>query len=143
MGKVKKFSGQGLVEFALVLPILLILMIGALDYGFAFFTKVELENSAREGAFYMIYNRDDGINGVIDAVVQEGAGAGIEIDPANNDIRVYCKTGGTIVEKVAGESSCENGSTVIVTVRHQMPLAVDIFGNGPLELTSDARVLIP
>ena len=51
MHKDDQDNGQGLIEFALVLPILLLLIIGALDYGFAFFMKVELENSAREGAF--------------------------------------------------------------------------------------------
>jgi len=137
MHKNDQVNGQGLIEFALVLPILLLLIIGALDYGFAFFIKVELENSAREGAFYMVYHSDE--TGAIDEaknrVQLEGNNAGITI--SLSDIDVICMVG-TVVD-----NTCPSGSTVIVTARNQMPLAIDIFGNGPLELSSDARMQIP
>ena len=137
MRKYEQISGQGLIEFALVLPILLLLIIGALDYGFAFFIKVELENSAREGAYYMVYHSDE--SGAFDEaknrVQLEGENAGITI--SLSDIDVICMVGTT------EDNTCPNGSTAIVTVHYQMPLAVDIFGNGPLELTSDARMQIP
>jgi Flp pilus assembly protein TadG len=38
------------VEFALVLPILLLLLGGIIDYGRFFFTQLQLTNAAREGA---------------------------------------------------------------------------------------------
>lgn len=137
MLRYKQISGQGLIEFALVLPILLLLIIGALDYGFAFFIKVELESSAREGAYYMVYHaRESGaVDEAKNRVQIEGENAGIQI--LLSDIDVVCMVG--IIE----DSTCPSGSTVIVTVQHQMPLAVDIFGNGLLELTSDARMQIP
>lgn len=137
MHKDDQDNGQGLIEFALVLPILLLLIIGALDYGFAFFMKVELENSAREGAFYMVYNSNEpgAFNEAKNRVQLEGGNAGITI--SLSDIDVVCMVG-TVVD-----NTCPSNSTVIVTVRHQMPLAVDIFGNGPLELSSDARMRIP
>lgn len=137
MHKDKQVSGQGLIEFALVLPILLLLIIGALDYGFAFFTKVKLESSAREGAFYMVYH--SGETGAFDEakkrVQYEGENSGIAI--SLSDIDINCMSGGT------QDNTCPSNSTVIVTVSHQISLALDIFGNGPLELTSDARMLIP
>lgn len=137
MFRYKQISGQGLIEFALVLPILLLLIIGALDYGFAFFIKVELESSAREGAFYMVYHANE--SGAVDEaknrVQLEGENAGVTI--SLSDIDVVCMVG------TVEDSTCPGGSTVIVTARYQMPLAVDIFGNGPLELASDARMQIP
>lgn len=137
MQKNNSVSGQGLVEFALALPILLLLIVGALDYGFAFFVKVELENSAREGASYMVYHsRESGaINAAKERVQFEGENAGVEIDLSDIDIK--CMVGG--VE----DSSCPGGSTVVVKVSYQMPMVVDIFGNGTLNLTGDARMLIP
>jgi Flp pilus assembly protein TadG len=139
MSKPKQIGGQGLVEFALVLPILLLLVIGALDYGLAFYIKVVLENSAREGAYYMVYHTSDGLANsfaLTKAAAQvEGHNSGITI--ATGDIDVTCKQGATV------DNTCPSGSTVIVTVQHQMVLAVDIFSRGPLVLTSDAKMLIP
>jgi len=43
-------SGEALVEMALVLPILLVLSLGMLDFGRAFHAKSVLDQAAREGA---------------------------------------------------------------------------------------------
>lgn len=48
----KSQAGQAMVEMALVLPILLILVGGILDFGWLFYNKVALNNAAREGARY-------------------------------------------------------------------------------------------
>ena len=42
--------GQSLVEFALVLPILLILVLGIVDFGMGLRAYVTLTNATREGA---------------------------------------------------------------------------------------------
>ncbi len=46
--------GQSLTEFALILPILAMIMIGAIDLGRAYYTKVTLANAARVGAEYAV-----------------------------------------------------------------------------------------
>ncbi len=43
-------QGQGLIEFALVIPILLLLILGLFDLGYAAFLQNTLSNAAREGA---------------------------------------------------------------------------------------------
>lgn len=45
-------AGQSMVEMALVLPILLILVGGILDFGWLFYNQLALTNAAREGARY-------------------------------------------------------------------------------------------
>lgn len=50
MRKLLRESGAAAVEFALVLPLLLILLAGIVDFGRAFYTQVVLTNAAREGA---------------------------------------------------------------------------------------------
>ena len=50
---------QALVEVAIVLPILLLLVLGAMDFGRMFFTKIALTNAAREGANYLAYYPQD------------------------------------------------------------------------------------
>ncbi len=52
----KRPSGQSLIEFALVLPVLLLLIIGAIEIGRLFFTKIVVTNAAREGAYYYATN---------------------------------------------------------------------------------------
>jgi hypothetical protein len=48
----KPFKGQGLVEFAIVLPIFLILMLGIIEFGWFFFIYSTANQSAREAARY-------------------------------------------------------------------------------------------
>ncbi len=45
-----KSSGQSLVEFVLILPIMLVLLGVAVDFGRLFYTYVAVENAAKEGA---------------------------------------------------------------------------------------------
>ncbi len=46
----KKEGGQSLVEFALVLPIFLLVLFAIVDFGMAFHAWITVTNSAREGA---------------------------------------------------------------------------------------------
>jgi Flp pilus assembly protein TadG len=48
--KNKSQRGQSLVEFALVLPIFLLLVFAIIDFGFGFHAWLTVTNSAREGA---------------------------------------------------------------------------------------------
>ena len=50
--------GQALVEFALILPILALLLVVAIDFGRVFFGWVSLTNAARIGANYAGYTPD-------------------------------------------------------------------------------------
>jgi Flp pilus assembly protein TadG len=45
-------SGQSLVEFALLFPLLLLILLGAIDLGRAFNAYVTITNASREGARY-------------------------------------------------------------------------------------------
>lgn len=46
----RRGRGAVAIEFALVLPILLILLLGMMDYGWYFFCQLTVTNAAREGA---------------------------------------------------------------------------------------------
>ena len=54
----KRRRGQALVEFALVVPILLLVLIALFDLGRAVFAYNTLTNAAREGARLAIVNQD-------------------------------------------------------------------------------------
>ncbi len=48
--------GQSLVELAITLPILILLLLGTVDFGMAIFSYSMLRDSAQEGAFYGSFN---------------------------------------------------------------------------------------
>lgn len=63
--KSMRHRGQGLVEFALILPLLLLIIIGIIEFGRILFIYVNVSNAAREGARYGIVKPKDqaGITG--------------------------------------------------------------------------------
>ncbi len=52
-------DGSELVEFAMVLPLLVVLIVGLMDFGGAFNAKQILNNAAREGARYAANQNSD------------------------------------------------------------------------------------
>ncbi|MEM5774470.1 MAG: TadE/TadG family type IV pilus assembly protein, partial [Anaerolineaceae bacterium] len=48
----KKERGQGLVEFALVIPVLLLLMMGIFEFGYFFFVYSSVNTASREAVRY-------------------------------------------------------------------------------------------
>lgn len=50
--KIKDESGQSIVEFAIVVPILLTLLCGVLDFGWIYANQYKVENAAYAGARY-------------------------------------------------------------------------------------------
>ena len=51
-GRIRGESGQAMVETAICLPILLLIVLGILDFGWLFYNKLSVENASREGARY-------------------------------------------------------------------------------------------
>jgi hypothetical protein len=49
-GRVRREGGQGLVEFAMLVPVFLLILLGMLEFGFAFNHNLTLETATREGA---------------------------------------------------------------------------------------------
>jgi hypothetical protein len=52
-------KGQSMVEFALILPILLLIVLMIVDFGRVIYYYTTLYNAAREGARYGVVNRND------------------------------------------------------------------------------------
>lgn len=55
----KRENGQSAVEFVLVLPILLLIVCGILDFGWLFYNQLSVENACREGARVGCVNAQD------------------------------------------------------------------------------------
>lgn len=109
--------GQSLVEFALVLPILLLMLAGVLDLGRYYHSFILVTNAAREGARYGSMNPNDstGINASIQNAV---SGSDVTICPTcvgisypqgnspGNPIRVTVRVSvGTLAGSILGFSN--------------------------------------
>jgi Flp pilus assembly protein TadG len=52
----RRQRGQSLIEFAITLPILVLLLLGTVDFGMGIFSYSMLRDAAQEGAFYGSFN---------------------------------------------------------------------------------------
>ena len=67
MKNAQKERGQSLVELSISILVLLLLLVGAVEFGMAFFQFVQLRDAAQEGALYGSLNPTD-ITGVMERV---------------------------------------------------------------------------
>ena len=83
-------GGQTLVEFALVLPLLLMILFAICQYGFLFYTYISVNQAAREGARHAAV-------GAADAAIVTKITATVALDPAMLAIAI------TPAERISGE----------------------------------------
>lgn len=126
---------QALVEFALLLPILLVLILGAMDLGRVFYVKTVLTNAAREGANTLSRYPSDkkaGYNRTLAAIQAEGNSSGVTI------------TAG----EVTYTGCCDIGFPVGVTIEKDVDLVFDGFLNavgiidGPVTISSSVTMVV-
>jgi Flp pilus assembly protein TadG len=126
-------SGQGLVEFAIILPILLIILAGVLDLGRLWYAYVAVTDAAAEGATYAAIDPADSTG--IYKRAEEASGGLVQIEP--NAVNVFCPTCGT---------TPVSGDQVTVTVAYTFTLATPflhaIVPDGQLLLRAQANEVI-
>ena len=125
--------GQNLVEFALVLPILLILMLGILDFGRAVAAYNSVSNGARSGARVAIVNQD--FDDIEAAVLSEAISLGEVVVEFDSDVedKPVCPA----------EDCCPQiGCIIEVRVSSDYVPATPIFSNlvGSITVSSASRL---
>ena len=118
-------QAQALVEYALVLPILLLFLFGIMEFGVIVFSRNTIDNAAREGARYGMLHPDDA--GGIEAAARNLTTG---LDGANLQV-----------------SSTATANTVRVEVDYSINLLtgliIDVMGGNPtLELQAVATMQI-
>lgn len=76
-------KGQSLVEFSLVLPLILLLLLGMVEVGMAFYNYIIIGNANREGVRLSSRGRFDE-NNVIDRIVAAGGRREVDGEMKNN-----------------------------------------------------------
>jgi PKD repeat protein/Flp pilus assembly protein TadG len=130
----RQSRGQSLVEFALILPILAVLLLGVLDAGRLFMSWITLNNEVRVAANYAALNPTDvQLADYADAVNLEGAGLNCALQPdasGNNPPAPIFPSGTGVGNPAIATMSCKFNLWT--------PLMSSLFG-GPLTLSSSAQ----
>jgi Flp pilus assembly protein TadG len=98
-----------MVEFALTLPIFILLTVGLIDFGTGFWMNGELVNAAREGARVGTYDQS---TTSIRTAVKSTAPA---LNLADADIVITCYSGFTTTTKTCASAGLGDGIKVTVT----------------------------
>jgi Flp pilus assembly protein TadG len=119
--------GQAVVEFAIIVPLIAMLLFAILEFGIVFNNYLTLTDAVRAGARKAAVSRHipTGRHGIVEAAVRASA-EGID----NEDLDVHVST------------SWAAGSDVEVSASY--PYSIDVFGlefmSGELESTTTERV---
>ncbi|MGV8982966.1 TadE/TadG family type IV pilus assembly protein [Clostridium sp.] len=112
MKSLKNEKGQSLVEFAILLPLLLLLLMGILEFGLMLNSYLTIHNLAREGARL----------GIV-------AGSNLEISELITNISPNIDAKNLKVIITPAEGSRSSGSTLTVEVIYNYQVTIPIISN--------------
>jgi Flp pilus assembly protein TadG len=131
--QVQKRRGQALVEFALILPLLMVLLFGIVEFGRAWNGKQVLTDAAREGARLAVLGNPTITQAMVDSAVK------VKIARGGFD---------TTQVTIAYPDGFKTGTGNITSVQVSMPyrfvviyrLAAMVTNNGVITLRTTARM---
>ncbi len=127
-------AGQATVEFALILPVFLMVAAGTIQFGQVFFNYAKLLQATQEGARYgaVMHNTDNQITTRVRQVSPGGNADGVSIatavSPTNN---------GTVSGANRG-----TGNVVTVTATHAQGLLIPFFPRNSITLTASTAMVV-
>ena len=127
----KNEKGQSLVEFALILPLLLLLIMAIVQFGVVFNGYITVSNAAREGARVGIIEKN---NAKVESKVNEAFDASAVL--TNPAVTISFPEGG----------SYTNGKPLSVMVKGDAPIIVPLmdafFPGGKVEVSRTAVMMV-
>jgi Flp pilus assembly protein TadG len=124
--------GQTLVEFALILPIFVLVLVGIFDFGRAIYGFNTISNASRQAVRVGIVNQN------VTVIKAEGVKAAVSLGAVPADVDVSFKTpdlSGTCAAPI------DLGCVVEVTVHYHYNAATPLIGNlvGTIDMKSTTR----
>lgn len=138
---VGRLKGQALVELALTLPLILLLILGAMDFGRLFTTKLVLNNAAREGAYFVTTYPCDALNDFAEsknAALTEGNGLGVELTAADITVTYNSLENGCISR---GDKVTVSASQAVDLIFDGILQALGLI-TGPITLSSNVSMVV-
>jgi len=137
--------GQSLVEFALILPLFVLFIIGVFELGRAFFSYIAITNAAREGARVVTFwPGKTKISDVISAVNTEiGTSPVVEVGNIVSRVIECGNPLASVPTDANGFMTCPSDQPVRVTVTYRFDLILQFFFAQPLMLVRSAEMMVP
>jgi Flp pilus assembly protein TadG len=135
-----------MVEFALVLPIFMLILSGILDFGFALYSRMSVINAAREGArtAVMINDPTEIVQTAKESAVSAAAQGGIGVTTSN--VTVTCLQTSvsptSTAEVPGGCGSAVSGDSVRVKIDYSYPTFFPLFFGTKFNLDSTVQMVI-
>jgi Flp pilus assembly protein TadG len=107
--------GAAAVEFAILLPLLLMLVLGTIEFGRAYNAQITLTNAARDGVRVMAINN----NPTAAATAVQSAAASVSSTIPSSAVTV-------------SPTTCSTGTQVTVTVKYTLSTITGIAGPFPM-----------
>ncbi len=136
----RRSRGQSLVEFAVVLPVFLLILSGIMDFGFLLYSRMTVINAAREGARVGITYADTpaAIPGHVNGQVT-GAGGGLITSTMVTSCWIL---NGTAAPCRGDWANVKPGDSVRVTVDYPYRPFFPLLLGQSINLTSTVRMTV-
>ena len=122
----RRRNGQSLVEFAVVLPVFLLILCGILDFGVLLYSRMTVINAAREGARAATLMAGEPASAI-------RARAGDRADAA---------AGGLNVNTVTSCGACRSGDFVTVTVSYDHHAFFPLLFGSTIPMSSTVQMVL-
>jgi Flp pilus assembly protein TadG len=148
--------GQAMVEFALIIPIFMLILSGILDGGFALYSRMTVINAAREGARAAVMVDPKTAASTIPTVawqraVSSAKQAGLTINQASVTTTCLQTTSATTpppactwtaYDSTTNPSGAQSGDSVSVTVTYTYHASFPLAFGAQFDLTSKVQMVI-
>lgn len=130
--------GQTLVEFALILPIFVLVLVGIFDFGRAVYAYNTISNASREAVRLAIV--DQNTTAIVNKAVQHAS----SVDVSPSDVTVAFMTPDLSGPCSTGGDPYRIGCVAVVTVNYDYNAATPIISNlvGTIDMSSTTRQAI-
>ena len=136
----RRRSGQSLVEFAVVLPVFLLVLAGILDFGLGLYSQMTIINAAREGARFGVV--DTSTSTMVADVKARVASMSGGLDQSKLNVTVSCqRPSGSSFVSCSG-AQWQSGDGVLVTVHYDYAMLWPLAFGTHLDLSSTVQMRI-
>ena len=137
-------KGQSLVEFGLVLPLFVLLIVGVFDLGRAFFAYIAISNAAREGTRVVTFWPGKVTLANINTAIQTEIGNSTVVDWSKvTSIEIECGNPFVPVSTDGQLKACPSDEAIKITVTYSQDLILSLFFTAPLTLVRSAEMMVP
>lgn len=148
MKKINHEKGQSLVELAISLPVILLILLGTIDFGMAIFSYSIIRDAAQEGALYASFNpsKTEEIENRARNILPRSEDEAIFSSPLDlrdtSKVTVDIEAIGNDCQGVTRGAANSVRVNVIYQYRILMPIVGSIIGTDTITITGSATNII-